>query len=29
VLAMRSVLTPTQVAQFDETVVKSLHTEPM
>jgi hypothetical protein len=29
VLAMRSVLTPAQTAQFDETVVKSLNTEPM
>lgn len=29
VLAMRSVLTPAQAAQFDETVVKSLNTEPM
>jgi Spy/CpxP family protein refolding chaperone len=29
VLAMRSVLTPVQAAQFDETVVKSLNTEPM
>lgn len=29
VLAMRSVLTPAQAAQFDETVVKALNTEPM
>ena len=29
VLAMRSVLTPAQAAQFDQTVVKSLNTEPM
>ena len=29
VLAMRSVLTPAQAVQFDETVVKSLNTEPM
>ena len=29
VLAMRSVLTPAQAARFDETVVKSLNTEPM
>lgn len=29
VLAMRLVLTPAQAAQFDETVVKSLNTEPM
>lgn len=29
VLAMRSLLTPEQAAQFDATVVKSLNTEPM